>query len=78
MKKLMAAVAMLGATLGNDAIPPVDARRRRARARQRYGPPEHQVACPRCGAEPGEPCDRFTLGRHLYHLARVEAAKETP
>lgn len=31
------------------------------------------VACPRCGAAPGQPCKRGTLGRHPYHLARVEA-----
>lgn len=31
------------------------------------------VACPRCGVAPGQPCKRGTLGRHPYHLARVEA-----
>lgn len=31
------------------------------------------VACPRCGAGAGVPCDRRTLGRHSYHLARVQA-----
>lgn len=30
------------------------------------------VACPRCGAGIGAPCNRRTLGRHPYHLARVE------
>lgn len=31
------------------------------------------VACPRCGAAVNNPCDRRTLGRHAYHLARVQA-----
>ena len=33
------------------------------------------VACPRCRAEPGAPCDRRTLGRYAQHRARVEAAR---
>ncbi len=33
------------------------------------------VACPRCRAEPGEPCDRRTLGRYAQHRARVEATR---
>jgi len=31
------------------------------------------VACPRCGVEPGAPCDRRTLGRFNYHKARKDA-----
>ena len=29
--------------------------------------------CPRCKAEPGQDCDRHTLGRRMYHKARVDA-----
>jgi hypothetical protein len=36
----------------------------------------HRVACPRCHAEAGKSCDRRTLGRHHYHKARVDLAKE--
>ena len=31
------------------------------------------AACPRCKAEPQEWCDSRTLGRHLFHKARVDA-----
>lgn len=34
------------------------------------------VACPRCKAAVGERCDQRTLGRHLYHRARVDAVEE--
>jgi hypothetical protein len=27
--------------------------------------------CTRCGAKVGVPCDRYTLGRKPYHLARM-------
>ena len=33
-----------------------------------------KVACPRCGAKVGKPCNRRTLGRHSEHWARVDAA----
>jgi hypothetical protein len=43
-------------------------------------PPEprrvYDVACPKCHAKSGEECDQRTLGRHLYHLARVKAAEQ--
>ena len=32
------------------------------------------VRCDRCGAPPGEPCDKRTLGAHDYHRVRVLAA----
>lgn len=44
---------------------------------QRSGPAHRGprgVTCPRCQAAPGERCDRRTLGRYLYHRARVEAS----
>ena len=41
-------------------------------------PSPKDVTCTRCGAHPGEPCDRRTLGRHWYHMARVRAFNETP
>ena len=31
------------------------------------------VPCPRCKAAVGEQCDKYTRGRHPFHLARVEA-----
>jgi len=31
-------------------------------------------ACPRCGAEPGKPCDRRTRGAHEFHRARIGPA----
>ena len=34
-----------------------------------------RVACPRCHAEIGKDCDAATLGRHMYHKARIDAAK---
>lgn len=27
--------------------------------------------CTQCGAKVGRPCNRYTLGRHPYHLARM-------
>ena len=34
-----------------------------------------EVVCPTCRAQPGEACDRRTMGRKwLYHRARVDAA----
>jgi hypothetical protein len=33
------------------------------------------VSCPRCKALPGERCNRSTLGRYAYHMARVRAAQ---
>jgi len=35
------------------------------------------VACSRCGAKPGEACDKRTLGRKAYHLARVTEWQKT-
>ena len=29
------------------------------------------AACPECGADAGQSCQRSTLGRYRYHLARV-------
>ena len=34
-----------------------------------------RVACPRCHAAIGENCDARTLGRYLFHKARIDAAK---
>lgn len=72
--------ALLLAALALGGGPPVPGGRRL----RMFDPPEPQdhgpraVACPRCGAQPGEPCDRRTLRAHTYHQARVLRAKETP
>ena len=60
------------------AMPGTDAPFPSPGPRRRAGPPEtspRTVACPKCHAEPGQPCDRRTLGRHAYHLAREQAVK---
>ena len=51
-------------------------RRSRRRPDPTTGSGALQVKCPRCGAEPGEDCNQATLGRHFYHMARVDAFRE--
>lgn len=34
------------------------------------------VTCPTCKAEPGQGCNRATLGRYRFHKARVDAFEE--
>lgn len=33
------------------------------------------VGCPKCHAEPGDRCNPRTLGRHMFHKARVDASE---
>ena len=77
MRGLLAAMLTLAAAA--DPSPPglVRVHGRRRDPLPPPGPPRgpRAVACPRCGAGVGEDCDRRTLGRWDYHMARVEAAR---
>lgn len=69
---------------GGEPPPPPRTRHRRlptgSRAQLRRHSPHRarSVACPRCKAKPGQPCDSRTLGRHPFHAARLQAAEDTP
>jgi hypothetical protein len=54
-------------------LEPVSFRREQCQARSRTPLP---VACPRCRAEPREPCNQRTLGRKRHHWARVESYRK--
>jgi len=67
---LALATLMSASAMADDGFPRT---RRLPEPRKALPPYALDVACPRCKAEPGEPCSRRTLGRHRFHLARVEA-----
>lgn len=75
---LLLAAAALSVGGGMSAAPMRAPRRRLdGHSRPKPTPWARDVACPRCGAGVGEPCDRRTLGRHMHHKARVDAFKDT-
>jgi len=77
MNPFLLALAALSATAQTEAGPPPPGGRRLIGdgPGRRYSrlPGPDSMPCPKCKAEPGEPCDRRTLGRHSYHRARVDA-----
>ena len=77
MRGNFALMAMLLASGAMAADPRDEPRRRRddepdPQPTPNYASPRN-VSCPRCKAGAGEDCNRKTLGRRMYHMARVQA-----
>lgn len=71
MRSLASLMVLAGALSGGTPVVPRSLRPDPRRTDGRVSSPR-KVSCPRCQAEVGQPCDARTLGRHPYHLARVE------